>query len=324
MCLKGYHNKYHCDEGWCPKCTTPHNSRYSHPNMVTAPPVESDNIHLGQESESNDSKMEIDNLANTVETTQNIHLPANDLAEINLQQLNPTLQFGTIGLGLEDATQSASIQNVPTNIQENIETIETIVSLTQNPPVQQLQLPPQAYADILQNHINNQESDLALNKAALCNILNAANPPLVHEKLPDNYNAVELENYRLLISDLSKVTHVTENPTAKEIDKLREQLTKVMNAAKGRQLNYHIIQPFVLDRFVDALDSATKELLNETLKRENVTILTLRDLLATRQENLVRNWAKQNLNTGAQSVPGKKTYNPTVGALEPDNRIRIG
>lgn len=118
--------------------------------------------------------MEIDNLANTVETTQNIHLPANDLAEINLQQLNPTLQFGTIGLGLEDATQSASIQNVPTNIQENIETIETIVSLTQNPPVQQLQLPPQAYADILQNHINNQESDLALNKAALCNILNAA------------------------------------------------------------------------------------------------------------------------------------------------------
>lgn len=61
-----------------------------------------------------------------------------------------------------------------------------------------------------------------------------------------------------------------------------------MDLAKARALNYHIIQPFVLDRFINALDSGTSELLNEIWKKENLTLIAFRDLLATRQDNLVQ------------------------------------
>lgn len=83
------------------------------------------------------------------------------------------------------------------------------------PPVQEVGMPIEAYANILQDYISHQEKELSLKKAALVNILNSNSQLLVHERLPDGYSAIELSNYRKLVVELAKVENLPNSPSVR-------------------------------------------------------------------------------------------------------------
>lgn len=168
-------------------------------------------------------------------------------------------------------------------------------------PNQQIQMSPQQYAEILQQHIATQEHELAQNKAAMVNLMNAPNPPIVNQRVPTDYSYVELLAHNTIMGELSKVVDVPPNPKAENLGQLRENLTAIMNSARDKRISYLVIQPFILDRFMHALDEHSIEILNQKLVYERLNLASLRDFLASRQEALLQSWARRGRSHGAES-----------------------
>lgn len=76
-----------------------------------------------------------------------------------------------------------------------------------------------------------------------------------------------------------------------------------MNGAKAHGLNFHVVQPFILDRYVKALDPNSMDTINEIWKREKLSLVTLRDVLAAREESLHQQWQTRHASEGTRAGP---------------------
>lgn len=192
----------------------------------------------------------------------------------------------------------------PEKAQTDGETVQIVLlPSTANAPSQQVGMTIEQYVNILQNFICEQERELSLNKAALVNMLSATNPMVVQDRLPNGYKAAQLANYRRLIIELGKVNDLPNSPTAEDISLFRDSLIATMNSALALKLNFHVIQPFVLDRYVKALDVQSRAALDEAWKTVELNVINLRDFLFTQESTLRELWAKRNENAGARSNP---------------------
>lgn len=238
--------------------------------------------------------------------------PSNENKEENLQS---TAQDKISGEVLEilnrdekmmsNDTNNQKAETMAVHVEENKPVTMTLPKISNaEVPNQQVQMSAQQYADILQQHISAQEHELSMNRAALVNLLNAPNPPLLQKKVPENFSHLEIMAHNTVMNALAKVNELPKNPTPESVGILREQLSKIMKLTQEQGVNFLVIQPFVLDRFMFALDEHSLEILIEKMMHVKLNLTIFRDFLASRQEALLANWARKSRSAGAAS------YNP--------------